>query len=772
MKHSIAIKFLAFLLCALSIVSIAACGFGILFMENWNLYNTPLEELKKQQLDSMSTSIAWNHAQTHAAQSLSNCPQEILDDVLIYTNYVPGNYAVEIFLEDDLVYSINNPADLRTHQISEHTIAPNYPIVTYQYSQGLPPVPMDPADFATQPAPLPTEEVFPSIEFDVQEGGIHATLPAEDFQLPIESIGSAIPPAKSAAPTEGPAAADAESIQWASARDSALALVEGQEVIYSSEHAETFWNENGEPYQITYILDYYTGPQYRVVVYLEDRAVLGTEYALMSVLYPYRNNFIPLLLLSLLVFAVTLVYLFAAAGHAKNGEIRPAGLNKLPLDIYGAGAAGGSILCMILLVGLLDNFGSGYYSIWDNIPLCILILGAGIFGIALLVIGFLYACAAQAKVKGGYWWRHSICGRIFQQLIFFLRWVRRGLQYFYRGCRAVVRLLPLIWQWLLTAFGMVMVPFLALLLCSESYGFGEFFWMMIFFLSVLADIALVCYGAWCFGVLFKGVRHMAQGSLNHQIDTRFLYGCFKDFAVYLNALAGAAQQAAEKQMKSERMKTELITNVSHDIKTPLTSIINYVDLMKKPHSDEDHTVYLDVLDRQSQRLKKLIDDLMEMSKASSGNMSVDLGQVDVTEAVNQALGEFADKLDKAHLTPVFRHPDHPVVTQADGRLLWRVLSNLLGNAVKYAMPHTRLYVDLMVLDGNAVLAIKNISRDELNINADELMERFVRGDASRNTEGSGLGLNIAKSLVELQKGQMHLMVDGDLFKVTLILPLV
>lgn len=772
MKHSVTLKFLAFLLCALSIVSIAACGFGILFMENWNLYNTPLEELKVQQLDSMSTAIAWNHAQIQAAQSLSNCPQEILDDVLIYTNHVPGNYAVEIFLDDDLVYSINNPADLRAHQISEHMIAPNYPIVTYQYSQGLPLVPMDPADFATHPAPLPTEEVFPSIEFDVQEGDIHATLPAEDFQLPIESIGIAIPPAESAAPTEGPAAADAESIQWASARDTALALVEGQEVIYSSEHAETFWNENGEPYQITYILDYYTGPQYRVVVYLEDRAVLGTEYALMSVLYPYRNNFIPLLLLSLLIFAVTLVYLFAAAGHAKNGEIHPAGLNKLPLDIYGAGAAGGSILCMILLVGLLDNFGSGYYSIWDNIPLCMLILGAGIFGIALLVVGFLYACAAQAKVKGGYWWRHSICGRLFQQLIFFFRWVRRGLQYFYRGCRAVVRLLPLIWQWLLTAFGMVIVPFLALLLCSESYGFGEFFWMMIFFLSVLADIALVCYGAWCFGVLFKGVRHMAQGNLNHQVDTRFLYGCFKDFATYLNALAGAAQQAAEKQMKSERMKTELITNVSHDIKTPLTSIINYVDLMKKPHSEEDHTVYLDVLDRQSQRLKKLIDDLMEMSKASSGNMSVDLGQVDVTEAVNQALGEFADKLDKAHLIPVFRHPDHPVVTQADGRLLWRVLSNLLGNAVKYAMPHTRLYVDLMVLDGNAVLAIKNISRDELNINADELMERFVRGDASRNTEGSGLGLNIAKSLVELQHGQMHLMVDGDLFKVTLVLPLV
>ena len=788
MKHSIAIKFLAFLLCALSVVSIAACGFGILFMENWNLYNQPLEDIKIQQLDSLSTSIAWNHAQLHAAKSLSNCPQEILDDVLTYTTYVPGNYAVEIFQEGELVYHINDRADLRDHYVQELRICPNYPIVTYQYTHGeQQPAITDSAVLPTQPPEFSGAEPFPTIEFDVRESGLMATAPYGEFQLPSDTDAATIPYGEIQFPTEPvtvetmpavtapektPAVANTVSPEWASARDTALERVRGQDVVYSSEYSETFWTERGEPYEVTYILDYYTAPEYQVVVYLEDRSVLGTEYALMSILYPYRNNLIPLLLGSLLVFALTLVYLFAAAGHTRSGEISPVGLNKLPLDLYGAGAAGGIVLLLVLLVELLDSFGRGYYGVWDNIPLCMLILGAGVFGIGLLAIGFLYACVAQAKVKGGYWWHHSICGRLFQQLVYFFRWVRRGLQYFYRGCRAVVRLLPLIWQWLLTAFGMVMVPFLSLLLCSESYGFGELFWMMIFFLSVLADIALVCYGAWCFGVLFKGVRHMAQGSLNHQIETRFLYGCFKDFATYLNALAGAAQLAAEKQMKSERMKTELITNVSHDIKTPLTSIINYVDLMKKPHSDEDHTVYLDVLDRQSQRLKKLIDDLMEMSKASSGNMSVDLGQVDVTEAVNQALGEFADKLDKAHLIPVFRHSDHPVVTQADGRLLWRVLSNLLGNAVKYAMPHTRLYVDLMVLDGNAVLAIKNISRDELNINADELMERFVRGDASRNTEGSGLGLNIAKSLVELQHGQMHLMVDGDLFKVTLILPLV
>ena len=352
-----------------------------------------------------------------------------------------------------------------------------------------------------------------------------------------------------------------------------------------------------------------------------------------------------------------------------------------------------------------------------------------------------------------------------------LRRVGQGCRYFFRGCRALVRMLPIIWQWLLTAFLMVLIPFVAVLFASESRGFGEFFWAVVMLASIVAGIALVCYGAWCFGVLLKGVKHMAQGNLNYQIDTRYLYGYFYDFAEQMNALAGAAQLAAERQMKSERMKTELITNVSHDIKTPLTSIINYVDLMKKPHSAEDDALYLDVLDRQSQRLKKLITDLMDMSKASSGNVSVEIDRVDAVEAVNQALGEFADKLEQVSLTPVFRHPDFPVMMRADGRLLWRVLSNLLSNAVKYALPDTRLYVDLMVLQGNAVLAIKNISRDQLNVNADELMERFVRGDASRNTEGSGLGPNIAKSLVELQKGQMHLMVDGDLFKVTLIFPL-
>ena len=169
-------------------------------------------------------------------------------------------------------------------------------------------------------------------------------------------------------------------------------------------------------------------------------------------------------------------------------------------------------------------------------------------------------------------------------------------------------------------------------------------------------------------------------------------------------------------------------------------------------------------------MKKLIEDLMDMSKATTGNMAVEIRELDAVEAVNQALGEFSDKLGAVPLYPVVRCPDEKVMIRADGRLVWRILSNLLQNAVKYALPGTRLYVDINRVGGNAVISLKNISREELNISADELMERFVRGDTSRNTEGSGLGLNIAKSLMELQKGQLQLLVDGDLFKTSMIFP--
>ena len=394
-----------------------------------------------------------------------------------------------------------------------------------------------------------------------------------------------------------------------------------------------------------------------------------------------------------------------------------------------------------------------------------------------MFVGFCFAFVAQLKTPGGFWWRNTLCGWCLRQCVRFavwlesilstktLPWLVRVVKKLWRivcGCASwlekrvnrFLSYLPLVWQWLLAGAACVVLVF-----ASEGSFWSLVLWGL-----------LICYGAYCFGKLMDSASRMSKGDLNIKVDEKHMVGAFAQFAESLNNLANVTMEAARKQLKSKRMKTELITNVSHDIKTPLTSIINYVDLLQKAQTEQERAEYLEVLDRQSQRLKKLIDDLMDMSKASTGNMTVDITRVDAVEAVNQALGEFADKLDRATLTPVFRHDDASVPMMADGRLVWRVLSNLLGNAVKYAMPGTRLYIDLSQMGGKVLLSVKNISREELNIDADELMERFVRGDDSRNTEGSGLGLNIAKSLMELQKGELQLLVDGDLFKVTLIFP--
>ena len=339
-------------------------------------------------------------------------------------------------------------------------------------------------------------------------------------------------------------------------------------------------------------------------------------------------------------------------------------------------------------------------------------------------------------------------------------WLSGWLRRFGRTCESLFSRLPLMWQWLL--IGMVLAVWLLVAVAERMEG------MVI--LWCCFSLAVVLYGANCFGALLEGVKRMRGGDLEAKVDDKYLIGSFREFAGELNGLADVAMVAAQKQLKSERMKTELITNVSHDIKTPLTSIINYVDLLQMPHTPEQEKAYLEVLSRQSQRMKTLIEDLMEMSKASTGNIQVEIGKIDAVEAVNQALGEFTDKLSAAGLTPVFHQSEETVYLLADGRLLWRAMSNVLSNAVKYALPGTRLYVDVTGVEDKAVISFKNISGAQLNISAEELMERFVRGDSSRNTEGSGLGLNIAKSLMELQKGQLQLLVDGDLFKVTLVFP--
>lgn len=561
----------------------------------------------------------------------------------------------------------------------------------------------------------------------------------------------------------------------------------------SETHTMEYWDDDAQKTMVV-AYRYAKLPAYTMELTLAPGAYrFDGGYALLTQVWSCRNSLFFIMGACLLLFAVLAVYLCCAAGRKPGSEeVHAAGFNCIPLDIYLAG--GGLIIFGLFMVIVQFNDAAGLFT--QNIQtLCTGMLMAG-YAMSLIFVSFCFACAAQFKTPGGYWWRNSVCWRCLDLLVkcvkgcfsgcgwllrklpkaaavFWdfllmlltpLRWlwmqIKKTCAKIGKSVNRVYSMMPLTWQWLLTGFIMVMLLFAALAGRSN----------LMVVLSLCACVAVVLYGAYCFGILLESAKRMGKGDLDTKVDDKYLTGAFRSFAGDLNDLAGVAVVAAQKQSKSERMKTELITNVSHDIKTPLTSIINYVDLLQKPHTPEKEKTYLEVLNRQSQRLKKLIEDLMEMSKASTGNLTADITKLDAVESVNQALGEFADKLEKAQLTPVFRHPEESVAMMADGRLAWRVLSNLLSNTVKYALPGTRVYIDVMALEGKVIISLKNISRDELNVDADELMERFVRGDDSRNTEGSGLGLNIAKTLMELQKGQLQLLVDGDLFKVTLIFP--
>lgn len=567
------------------------------------------------------------------------------------------------------------------------------------------------------------------------------------------------------------------------------------DVIFADGEAHTmeYWDDDA---QKSMVVEYRYAqlPDYTVELTLAPGAYrFDGGYALLTQLWSCRDSLLFIMGACLLLFAVLAVYLCCAAGRKPGSEeVHAAGFNCIPLDIY---LAGGGLIVFGLFMVIVQFYDAADLFTQNMQTLCAGVLMAG-YAMSLIFVSFCFACAAQFKTPGGYWWRNSVCWRCLDLLVkcvkgcfsgcgwllrklpkaaavFWdfllmlltpLRWlwtqIKKTCAKIGKSVNRVYSMMPLTWQWLLTGFIMVMLLFAALAGRSN----------LMVVLSLCACVAVVLYGAYCFGILLESAKRMGKGDLDTKVDDKYLTGAFKSFAGDLNDLAGVAVVAAQKQLKSERMKTELITNVSHDIKTPLTSIINYVDLLQKPHTPEEEKAYLEVLNRQSQRLKKLIEDLMEMSKASTGNLTADITKLDAVESVNQALGEFADKLEKAQLTPVFRHPEESVAMMADGRLAWRVLSNLLSNTVKYALPGTRVYIDVMALEGKVIISLKNISRDELNVDADELMERFVRGDDSRNTEGSGLGLNIAKTLMELQKGQLQLLVDGDLFKVTLIFP--
>lgn len=301
------------------------------------------------------------------------------------------------------------------------------------------------------------------------------------------------------------------------------------------------------------------------------------------------------------------------------------------------------------------------------------------------------------------------------------------------------------------------------------------------FKNALSNILIIIFWIWTYYKIKKyileqekirqALQNIYEGKTEIQLDEKELKGTLKEMSIYIKDIANGFSNAIEQNVKAERLKAELITNVSHDIKTPLTSIINYVDLLKKENiQDEKIRNYIDILDQKSKRLKKLTEDVVEASKASSGNLKLNIEEIDLIELLNQTIGEFKDKFEEKNLKIVVQKPKENVKIKADSRYIYRIVENLFTNITKYTVEDSRVYIDIIENGENYDITIKNISKEKLNITSEELMQRFVRGDKSRNTEGSGLGLSIAQSLTSLQGGKLTIKIDGDLFKVNIRWP--
>ena len=472
-----------------------------------------------------------------------------------------------------------------------------------------------------------------------------------------------------------------------------------------------------------------------------------------AALYNARTAYQVLIPAGVAVGLLCLVFLLWATGHEREREgIALSGFDyKGPVDLL---LPAGLIAVLIWLAAGLDPSG------WKLIPDLFPILPYGLLCLALafglyVLLSVVRRVKAKEPQKGTLFFAKAgkVCGR--------------GLKKAGGRLEKLADRLPLFWLAAAVFLAFAFLEGLSIVAVADGIWGGVFLW----FLFKALELAGVIWLALAFRRLQAGGKELAAGNLDYQVDLASLKGPFRTHGENLNSIRAAIQSAVEDQMKSERMKTELITNVSHDIKTPLTSIVSYVDLLKKqPMPTDEAREYLEVLDRQSARLKKLTEDLVEASKASTGNLPVDLERTDVNVLLSQGVGEYQERLSgkdlKLVLTPAQGNP----CILADGRLLWRVFDNLLSNIEKYAQPGTRVYLS-SASDGDRVtILFRNISASPLNISADELMERFVRGDEARTTEGSGLGLAIARDLTGLQGGTFDLSIDGDLFKVRLAFP--
>lgn len=498
---------------------------------------------------------------------------------------------------------------------------------------------------------------------------------------------------------------------------------------------------------------------YTFKAYLEPGLPVNDGYAIRDVIirfaYALRYWVYTICTASLLLFISCFVLLMCTAGrHRGSVELHPGAFYRVPFDLLLAGCVVVFDICILLII---DVFYTG------EALMTALLVALAVCG-ACAVLGLCISFAV--RVKGHTLLKNTVVYRVCILTVKVLKWSGRVLTGVWKD---VAYTLPLVWRALLAVCGAVCFDALLLVAAFDGEGVAIVLWSLKIFVFVTASV----YLARSVSELRSGGRALAKGELTHKVDTRRMFSDLKVLGEDLNSISSGMAAAVEQRLQSERMKTELITNVSHDIKTPLTSIINYASLIaEEPCDSEKHAEYANVLLRKSERLKRLLEDLVEASKASTGNLEVDLAPCDAGVLLTQAAGEFAERCAAAGLELITSRSESSVMIMADSRRIWRVFENLMSNACKYSLAGSRVYLCLEREGSDALFVFKNTSGSVLNISSEELMERFVRGDTARSTEGNGLGLSIARSLTELQGGRMDITIDGDLFKVTLRFPVV
>ena len=523
----------------------------------------------------------------------------------------------------------------------------------------------------------------------------------------------------------------------------------GDETAGAQEEGAVLYDPELVPYSITgYVL-----------ADVPETSELYTVLRVFDAAYAARYDLLTAAVVSGVLALALFVFLMAAAGRrAPDGLVTPTWAEKIPFDVF-------TVLLLIPVMGCLGAGVSIADTTVENWFDAAMLTLTGLLVISGIVLALWWCMSLAVRVKLHTAIKGTLCYKL-------LAWLWRAARRIWGAARSVCRSIPLVPKAALIMLGILAVEFFWILIAQDSLGGLINGW----FIERLVLCGVLIYLLAEMKRLLIAGHEIAGGNVDYRVDTSKLRGPLREHGEDLNSITDGMNKAIADRVKSERFRTELITNVSHDIKTPLTSIVNYVDLMEKEQIDDPKVrEYLDVLSRQSARLKKLIDDLMEASKAATGNLSVNFERCELGVMLTQTAGEYEDKLTKVGLELVVTKPEEAVYIMADRRHLWRIFDNLMNNICKYALPGTRVYLDLTrvsrlsgdTLHAGAAVTFRNISKSRLNVSEEELMERFVRGDSSRNTEGSGLGLSIANSLTQLQNGVMTLVVDGDLFKVQL-----